>query len=78
MYRSIRHAVSVTPSDTGEFGSTSGIYIGGAGTAIVTTSAGDTVILTGLLAGTIYPFSITAVKLTGTTATGIMALYIKE
>lgn len=52
-----------------------GLYIGGAGNAAVIMSDGSEVTFTGLLAGVFYPFSVTRVKTTGTTATNIIATF---
>lgn len=68
-------AVAITPDATATFTPTRGIMCAAAGT--VACKFADTaadVSLT-LLAGTIYPFSIVAVRITGTSATGIVGLY---
>lgn len=52
----------------------SGLYIGGAGNLKVDLLDGSTVTFTGLLVGTIYPFTVKRVYATGTTATNIIGL----
>lgn len=74
---SYRRAVAVTPNDSADLlnGVTKGIYVGGGGNVVVTMADGVDATLTGLLVGTIYPFSVKRVKATSTTATNIIALY---
>jgi hypothetical protein len=70
------HGVAVDPSDTEGLGfTTRALYVGAGGTLKVT-FAGDAspVELTGLLAGVVYPFAVTQVWQTGTTASDIIAL----
>lgn len=73
----VTSSVTVTPSDTVDFttGRCVGLYIGGAGNVSLVEPSGATVVFTGLLAGTIYPFACTRVNDTDTTATLIRALY---
>lgn len=73
----ISKAVSVSPSDTTDLtdGATKGLYVGGTGDVVVTMANGADITLTGLSAGVVHPLSVTGVKLTGTTATGIVAMY---
>jgi hypothetical protein len=54
---------------------TRALHIGGAGAVAVITVSGETVTLTGLLAGVVYPIAVARVKSTGTTATNIVALW---
>ena len=71
------HAFAITPADGTVFPvATRAIYTGGGGNAMVL-FAGDTVpvLLTGLLPGWWYEYSVTMVKATGTTATTIVGLY---
>lgn len=70
-------AVAVTPSDGADLarGTTKGLYIGGAGNVVVNLSNGDTVTLTAIQVGVIHPISVKRVWATGTTATGIVAVY---
>lgn len=72
-------AQAVTPSDTANFASTLGLYVGVAGN-IKVDMAGvgpgvDPVVFLGATAGSILPVRVTRVYLTGTTATNILALY---
>jgi hypothetical protein len=66
---------SVTPSDTVNIEPTRGLFIGGSGNLKVITSAGSTITLTGVVAGSILPVSVKRVFATGTTALNIAALY---
>lgn len=69
------HAFAVTPSDTVNFTDPArALYIGGAGTAVVITEAGETVTFAGLLAGSILPVQARRVNATSTTATSIVGL----
>ena len=71
-----RHAIAVTPSDSVTLAHASrGIYIGGAGDLKVITVGGETVTFASMAAGIVYPICVTQVLATGTTATGIVALY---
>ena len=74
--------VAVTPTDNTKIPTTRALYIGGAGNIVVKfadvtdpTVAGNTVTLTGVLAGQIYPLQVNCVNSTSTTATSIVALY---
>lgn len=68
--------VSCTPSDSATFAQTRGLLITGAGTVAVTIGgASATIPAVTATAGSILNFSVTAVKSTGTTATGIFLLY---
>lgn len=68
--------VAVTPSDEAPLpnGPTRGLFVGGAGVLRVEDSAGGIVDL--VSAGAQYhPISVVRIALSGTTATGIVALY---
>lgn len=71
--------VAVTPSDSlllaynGEKASTKFITVGGTGNVAVKDDVGNTVILTGLVAGVVYPVITEQILNTGTTATGVTA-----
>jgi hypothetical protein len=69
--------VAVTPNDTTNIAPApcDAFYVGGAGTVVVIDIGGTTLTLTGALAGTVYPLRVMRVLATGTTATGIIALY---
>lgn len=49
-------------------------WVGGAGAITGITSGGDTVLISGIPAGTVLPISFSVIKATGTTATLIAAL----
>jgi hypothetical protein len=78
-------AAAVTPSDTVDIPSISTqdgtgnngcvLYVGGAGNIKVTTAGGDTLIFTGILAGSFFPVQVLRLWSTGTTATNIIALW---
>jgi hypothetical protein len=72
-----RDFVAVTPHDTDDLarGVPLGIYVGGIGTLIVRDSDGTQVSFLGVPAGTVLPIRPTGVHATGTSATGIVALY---
>lgn len=69
-------AFAVTPSDTAALAPTANaLYIGSAGSIVVRPSAsGADVTFTSVPAGSILPVSVTAVRATGTTASGIIGL----
>lgn len=70
-------AAAVTPHNTNELTQvTRALYVGGAGDVAVILRD-DTVAVTfvGVAAGTILPLRVRLVKVTGTTATNIVALY---
>ncbi len=51
------------------------LYIGGAGNLQVLTAGGDTIVFTGVLAGTFLPVQVVRVLAASTTATGIIGLW---
>jgi hypothetical protein len=66
---------AVTPSDATPFTTMARrLYVGGAGNVTLITAAGTTLLLTGVLAGSILPIQCSQVKATGTTATLIIGL----
>jgi len=68
-------AVAIVPNDATPLSDvTRAIFIGGAGNLSVVMLSGDTVTLTGVQPGMIYPLRVTTVRATGTTATGIVGL----
>ncbi|UWR19279.1 spike base protein, RCAP_Rcc01079 family [Sulfitobacter pontiacus] len=68
-------AFDIVPDDTADLPQiTRGFMVGGAGDVAVTLKSGDAVTLSGLMAGVIYPFRISKVRDSGTTATGIKGL----
>jgi hypothetical protein len=72
------HGLVVTPSDVADLPFISnGLYIIGAGSVRVTTRTGDVISLPALPDGTIgwyWPFYVSRVWATGTTATAIVAV----
>jgi hypothetical protein len=68
-------AAAVTPHNTNDIIETYSLYIGGAGALKVDMSDGSTQTFTAVAAGSVVPIAVTRVYSTGTTATGIIALY---
>lgn len=68
-------AAAVTPSDSADIKTTRGIYVGSSGNLKVDMAYGSTVTFSSVMAGQIYPFQVTRVYSTGTTASAIVALY---
>lgn len=67
--------VAVTPHATNEITPTRGIACAAAGTAAVRFADSTADVSIQMEAGQVYGYSIRAVRITGTTATGIVALY---
>lgn len=68
-------ATVLTPDDTNQLTvPCHALWVGGAGAITMITTGGDTVLISGILAGTLLPISASVVKATGTTATLIAAL----
>lgn len=74
--------VVITPADNTEIPSTRGLYVGGTGNLTVKfvdngdpTTAGGTVLLSAVPAGTLLPIQVNCINSTSTTATLIVALY---
>lgn len=71
----------ITPDNSNDLaagpdgGTCRALYIGGAGNVNVDLLGGGTAVLTGLSAGQIVVVGVQRVRLTSTTATGILALY---
>lgn len=71
-----RHAAAVTPNDSTDLTNhAKALYVGGAGNINLDTVGGETVVFSGLLAGTILPVRAARVRSTSTTASNIVALY---
>lgn len=74
-------AVSITPSDSADLTMTSGVnktkgvYVGLTGDLKVTMADGSTVTFSSLSGGIVHPLSVKRIWSTGTTATGIIAVY---
>lgn len=67
--------VAVTPHATNPISRTAAIVCAVEGTAVVRFAQSTDDVTVTLLAGVVYPYQIIAVRATGTTATGIVALY---
>jgi len=68
-------ATVLTPHDTNALTAPcSALWVGGAGAITGITLGGDTVLISGIPAGTVLPIGFSVVKSTGTTATLIAAL----
>lgn len=65
--------VAVTPSDATEIRA-AGLWVGGAGAVTLRTGDDETVLISGVPAGTLLPIQARRVHATGTTATLILAL----
>ena len=71
-----RDAAAVTPSDATDLTvMPRAIYVGGTGNLALRMAGGQTVTLTGVQAGSLLPLRAARVLATGTTATGIVALW---
>lgn len=71
-----QHAALVTPSDADDLATYSrGFYVGQGGNMKVTTVGGETLLLTGLLIGHIYPIRVKRIWSTTTTADKIVAVW---
>jgi hypothetical protein len=67
---------AITPSDTVPLANWSRwVFVGGAGNLAVTMVGGETVTFTGLVANTLLPIRATLIKVTGTTATNLVAFW---
>jgi len=77
-----QRAASVTPSNTVDIASVNGgptdvcvLYVGTGGNLAVITAGGDSVIFTNVQSGSFIPVQVSRVLVTGTSATGIIALW---
>lgn len=72
----ICNAFAITPHDSNTLSyATRALWVGGTGDVKITTINGDTVTLSGALAGTYIPIRAKLVFSTGTTATLLVGLY---
>lgn len=73
----IEDIIDVTPSDSVDLttGPARGFIFTGVGTIRFTTAKGTVQNFSGLATNTLYPFACKRIHSTGTTATGIKALY---
>lgn len=71
------HAFNITPSDAANLANnTRYVFVGGAGNLKVDTVGGETLMITGLTAGSVLPLRVKKVYATGgTTATNLVGLY---
>lgn len=71
-----RHAFAITPHATNELTYvTRALYVGAAGDVAAVMAGGEAVTFVGLAAGVAHPLRVKAVRVTGTTATGIVGVY---
>ena len=69
-------AFSITPDDAAPLMQvTRAVFVGSEGNMVVTLAHGQTVTLTAVQPGAIYPIRCTHVLQSGTTATGLVGLY---
>lgn len=69
---------AITPNNSADFddlGVCRAIYVGGAGDISIIDDSGVTTVLAGAQAGSVIPVQTARVNVTGTTATGLVALY---
>lgn len=72
----IHDAAAVAPSDSAPLAvTTRALYIGQPGDVAVAMAGGQAVTFNAVAGGTLLPVRVTAVKATGTTASGILALW---
>lgn len=69
------NALAVTPSDADTFAQGVSIYAGAAGNISCVPWSSETAVVVAVLAGTVVPFRVKKVNATGTTATGLVAVY---
>ena len=70
------NAATITPNNDVDLAYVSrGIWVGGAGTINVTLAGGQTVLFTGILAGTLLPLRVTRVLASSTSATNLVAIW---
>lgn len=69
------NAIAVTPSDADTFSQAAAIYCGVAGNVSVVPAGSGPAVTVAVLAGTMIPFRVAQVRATGTTATGLIAIY---
>jgi hypothetical protein len=69
--------LAVTPADATPLpgGICRGVFVTGTGNITGVTPSGATVVLTGIPINTVVPIDLSIIGATGTTATGILALY---
>lgn len=73
---SAQGAAAVTPNDAADVPApTKGLFLGATGNVRVDMANGNTVTFTALTGGIVHAIAVKRVYATGTTATGIIALY---
>jgi hypothetical protein len=73
---SFTRAAAVTPSDTVDLAVVAkGFYVGAVGNVTVITAGGDTILFTAPALGGVHRIAVSRIKATGTTATGIVAVW---
>lgn len=71
-----RNAVAVTPSDSADLATVPrAICIAADGNVVLVMSGNGQEVSVAMVAGTLYPLAPTRIKATGTTATGIVAVW---
>lgn len=68
------NATALSKSDSVEFSTTRGVYVGGAGDLVVKMNGGNTVTFSAVPAGTLLPIQIIQFR-TASTATLVLGLY---
>lgn len=72
----IENAFSVSPHNTQDLAvTTRAIMVGGSGDVEAVFKGGETVVLSGLQPGVLYPFRLRRIRAAQTTATAIVGLY---
>lgn len=70
------HAAEIVPDDGTDLQHlTRGLYVGATGTVVVLMASGQTVTLSNLIPGVIYPLRVARILATGTTAQGLVAFW---
>jgi len=69
-------ATAVTPSDSADLPNVCrGLYVGSTGNITVDMPDGATILFSNVVSGIIFPVRVKRVRSTGTTATGLVAIY---
>jgi hypothetical protein len=71
----VENIVAITPSDSTAVELTSGFHVNASGDIKVDMYQGSTAVTLAVVAGVSYPYRVTRIYNTDTTATGIHALY---
>lgn len=71
-----RNAIAVTPSDTADLSTVPrAVCVSADGNVVLVMSGNSQEVTIAMVAGTLYPLAPTRIKATGTTATGIVAVW---